>query len=66
MIDLLLDQVAPSVSALSELVNTYSAEIRETHCVHLTVTAVALIGKPLLLYDPEFGKDRHILRLVFP
>jgi hypothetical protein len=51
MLDLLPDQVAPSVSALLGLVNISCDEIRETHCLHLIVAVVAPVGKPLPLDD---------------
>jgi hypothetical protein len=59
MLDLLLDQVAPSVSALL-------AEIHEPCRLHLTAVAVAPIEKPLLTCDLEFGKGRYILGPTLP
>jgi hypothetical protein len=67
MIDLLIDHVVPSVSALPELVSTSWVETRETRHAHLTVAAVALVDKPLLPYNPNVRKDdQHILVPVFP
>jgi hypothetical protein len=60
MIDLLLDQVVPSVSTLLELIGTSWAKIPETRRVNLIVVVVAQVDKPLPPRDPKSRRDWRI------